>query len=496
MKPGRKVVLWCIFIFILAGGAIAQKGFSSLPKMAPAKLREDLSLLKKILEANHASLYWYTPKDSIDYYFANALNSITDSLDEVAFRNKVAYVISKIRCGHTTVRFSKAYSKKAVQFRYPQFPLSLKAWDDSLVVLSSLVPQDTVFKRGTIITAINGMHNRHLLDTLFQFISTDGYSVNFKSQLVSGSFAAWYKTIMGIDSAYTIAYIDSAGIEREAVIKNFNPKIDLSKKEKREVFAPAEKPTRRQLRKASLLEKRSMLIDSLTSTASIRLTTFSGGGLKSFFRRSFKTIHHQKIQHLVIDLRENGGGKVRNSILLAQYLADHPFKVGDSVVAISRKFTYGHYIKPAWAYWLAMNFGAHKMDDGLIHLRYYETKLFEPRKKNHFKGDVYLIQGGYSFSAATMFLSYLKGQTNITSVGEETGGGYYGNTAMHIPTIVLPNTGIQVSLPMYRLVMDATRPKGRGFMPDIKIGPSSAAIKKGVDLKMIKIRELIQQKSF
>ncbi len=495
MKPA-KVVLWCICIFILTDGALAQKGFSSLPKMAPAKLREDLSLLKKILEANHASLYWYTPKDSIDYYFANALNSITDSLDEVAFRNKVAYVISKIRCGHTTVRFSKAYSKKAVQFRYPQFPLSLKAWDDSLVVISSLVPQDTVFTRGTVITAINGMHNRQLLDTLFQFISTDGYSVNFKSQLVSGNFAAWYKTIMGIDSAYTIVYIDSAGKERKSVIKNFTPKIDLSKKETRRVFTPTEKPTRRQLRKAGLLEKRSMLIDTLTSTASMRLSTFTGGGLKKFFRRSFKTIHQQKIQHLVIDLRENGGGKVRNSIMLAQYLADHPFKVGDSVVAISRKFTYGQYIKPAWAYWLAMNFGAHKMDDGLIHLRYYETKLFEPRKKNHFTGDVYLVQGGYSFSAATMFLSFLKGQTNITTVGEETGGGYYGNTAMHIPTIVLPNTGIQVSLPMYRLVMDATRPKGHGFIPDIEIGPSSAAIKKRVDLKMIKIKELIQQKSF
>ena len=95
-----------------------------------------------------------------------------------------------------------------------------------------------------------------------------------------------------------------------------------------------------------------------------------------------------------------------------------------------------------------------------------------------------------------MFLSFLKAQTNITTVGEETGGGYYGNTAMHIPTIVLPNTGIQVSLPMYRLVMDATRPKGHGFIPDIEIGPSSAAIQKRVDLKMIKIKELIQQKSF
>jgi C-terminal processing protease CtpA/Prc len=254
------------------------------------------------------------------------------------------------------------------------------------------------------------------------------------------------------------------------------------------------KPTRRQLRKAGLLAARSMMIDTAASTATIRLTTFTGG-LKSFFRRSFKTIRKEQVKHLVIDLRENGGGKVRNSIELAKYLSKRPFRVGDSVVAISRKFKYGQYIRPSIIYWFAMNFSAHKMDDGLIHLRYYETKEFEPKSKYHFNGDVYLVQGGLSFSATTMFLSYLKGQSNVTLVGEETGGGYYGNSAMHIPTIHLPNTGLQVSLPMYRLVMDASRPKGHGIIPDLEVPPSSQAIKKGVDMKLLKIRELIGQKN-
>ena len=94
-----------------------------------------------------------------------------------------------------------------------------------------------------------------------------------------------------------------------------------------------------------------------------------------------------------------------------------------------------------------------------------------------------------------MFASSLKGQSNVTLVGEETGGGYYGNSAMHLPTIVLPNTKIKVGLPIYRLVMDKNRPKGRGIVPDIEIQPSSDAIKKGVDLKLIEIRRLIQLKT-
>ena len=489
--------IFLFFLFlIISRSAFAQLKTYSLPKKSATALKEDLVLLQKILEANHPGLYWYTPKDSIDMFFEQSINSITDSLDEVQFKNKVAWVVSKIRCGHTTVRSSKKYAKNAMHFRYPSFPLNIKTWGDSMVVTSSLRPRDSVFKRGTIITGINGKTNRQLLDTMFQFISSDGYAFNYKSQAISGNFPAWYKAIFGLDSMYTISYIDSTGKQLTSVIKNFRPIIDSSNKQRPSPPAAFVKPTRKQIRELNLLLKRSMIIDTALNTAFIRLSTFSGNGLRHFFRQSFKTIHQQNIQNLVIDLRENGGGKVFNSIVLTKYLSDHSFKVGDSVVAISRKLEYGRYIHPAMIYWFAMNFGAHKMKDGLIHFRYYEKKIFEPKEKYHFNGHVILVQGGFSFSATTMFISSLKGQKNTTLVGEETGGGYYGNSAMYLPTIRLPNSGIQVGLPLYRLVIDSTRPRGRGIMPDIEIAPSSGALKNGVDLKMQRIREMIQQKAF
>ena len=490
----RSFVLW---LLLLAGGfsANAQQPARSLPKMPAQPLQEDVILLKKILEANHPSLYWYISKDSLDACFNDVIGSITDSLNEVQFKNKVAWLVSKIRCGHTAVRFSKAYGKVASSFRYPLFPLAIKTWQDSLVVLSSILPKDSIFKRGTVITSINGMSNRSLLDTIFRFISTDGYADNYKSQLISGNFAGWLKTILGIDSTYTISYIDTAGHEATTVIRSFSP--DTSTQSRKIITAarpfPPGKPTRKQLRQANLLNKRAMVIDTANSTAFIRLTTFTGGRLRSFFRRSFKTMRKQHIKNLVIDMRENGGGNVGNSITLTRYLADTAFKIGDSVTAISRSFKYGRYIKPAWIYWLAMRFTAHKAGDGLIHAGRYERHYFKPKTRNHFNGNVYLVQGGLTFSAATMCIATLQGQSNIKVVGEETGGGYYGNSAMHIPVITLPNSGLQVSLPMYRLVMDASRPKGHGIIPDIIINPSSEAIKKGVDLKIEAIKEMIRK---
>lgn len=490
-------LLWFMpFIFLIACVSSKQSNYIFNNKKSAAALKEDVVLLKKILEANHPSLYWYTPKDSIDFYFNETSNSIKDSLTEVEFRNKVSAAVSKIRCGHTSVRLSTNFMKEQDKHRYPQFPLYFKVWNDSLVVLANANNKDSIFKRGTIVTSINGRSNRALLDTFFNVMNTDGYSDNHKNQVLSNNFPGWYKNVFGLDSTYVIEYIDANGKSATATIKNFSPVKDTTKKKviQPTVVTAPKQPSRKQIKQARLLSKRSMQIDTSINTAYIRLTTFSGAKLRKFFRQSFAEIKEKNIANVVIDLRENGGGSVALSNKLTKYLADKPFKVGDTVFAISRTFPYRKYIKDWWMYWFPMNFFSHKEADGNIHFRRYEKHLYQPQIKNHFDGKIYLIQGGITFSAATMFIGALKGQQNVTVVGEESGGGYYGNTAMHLPTIVLPNSKLRVVLPMYRLVMDKNRPKGRGIQPDVLVPPSSTAIAKGYDIKLTTVRKLIIEK--
>ena len=499
MNKTNTAVLLIFFLSSCVSSRIHNYHFNQ--KTAAPELREDVVLLKKILEANHPSLYWYTPKDSVDYYFNNAINSINDSLSETAFRNKVSYVISKIHCGHTAVRFSADYNKLLEKNRYPMFPLSIKTWGDSMVVIGSYLPKDSIFKRGTIITSINGKTNREILDSMFQLIGSDGYANTYKSQVVSGSFATMYKMVWGLDSSYTITYLDAFGKNKTGTITNYSPSVTKVKQTKRitdstktivKTIIKDKKTSRKQRRNNTLQNIRSSTIDSTESTAYMRLTTFSEGHLRRFFHQSFKKLEETKTKNLIIDLRENTGGYVSNSNLFTKYIINKAFKNADTAVAITQSIKHPFYVRESLKYWFCAHLVSRKMADGMYHDRRAETHFFKPKTKYHFNGKVYILQGGYTYSASTMFTSTVKGQSNVTSVGEESGGGNYGNTAMYMPTIILPNSKLRVIMPTFRMVMDVNRKKdGRGVMPDVYVSPSSDAIRKGIDYKLEEAKKLI-----
>ena len=142
-----------------------------------------------------------------------------------------------------------------------------------------------------------------------------------------------------------------------------------------------------------------------------------------------------------------------------------------------------------------MLFMTKKKKDDKYHFGYFERHYFKPKKKNHFDGNVYILTGGNSFSATTLFAQTVKPQDNVVVVGEETGGGAYGNNAWLIPDLILPVTGIRVRLPLFRLVIDKDLPKdGRGVQPEVISVPTTEAIRRGADYKMEKVMELIRSR--
>ena len=484
-----------LVLFLLAFSSIncSISKFSPQVKYSPDKLQYDYSLFRKILEESHPGVNWYTSADSMKYFFECGNAQLKDSLTEPEFRKVLSYVIAKINCGHTIVKASKKYSKYLDTTRTKSFPLSMKIWQDTATVAANLNRRDSVFKRGTIVKRINKKDIKEITDSLFQYISSDGYNLNHKYQTLSnrGGFGSLYTSVFGLSEKYYVDYTDSTGNIGSGIIPVYDPAGDSTVRRGMRRFPSISKKDRKNLMKQTI---RYLRMDSARQIMFMDLNSFGRGyGMKKFIKKSFNTIRKNDTKYLVIDVRGNGGGNVTNSTLLSKYLATSPFKVADSLYAINRNSRYSRYIEKYFFNKLFMVLMTKKKNDGYFHFSYFEKHFFKPKKRNHFDGTVYILTGGNSFSATTLFIQTIKSQDNVIVVGEETGGGAYGNTAWLIPDVTLPYTKVRFRLPLFRLVIDKDFPKnGRGIFPDIEAKPTVNDIIKGADFKMEKVLELIK----
>lgn len=490
----RSLPLFFIVSWLLCSCTASYKNYDPAKKYSRTELQEDYVLLRNILEKKHPSLYWYTSKDSMDMYFDRYARSISDSMTELQFGWKViAPLIDKIHCGHTSFGMSKGYNRWVQGKRYPGFPLMMKIWNDTMVVTANLNRKDSILKRGTFITSINGYPNRRLIDTLFGYMPEDGQADNVNYIRLSSNFPYFHRNIMGLSKQYAVSYIDAAGAEQKINVPVFEVKKDSVKKPPRRdtTFAKRPAPTRQE----RLRTMRSLSIDTVNNTAIMTINTFSNGGLRKFFRQSFRYIRKQNIDNLVIDLRTNGGGRINLSTLLTRYVSRGPFRVVDTCYAKTQNLgRYTRYIKGKFLNNLGLFFSSKKKKDGMYHFGHWERKMYQPKKQNHYNGDLYVLINGPTFSASTLFCNVIKGQSNTWLVGEPAGGGWHGNNGVMIPDITLPNTHLRVRLPLFRLVQFNHVPKnGLGVMPDIYVGTSYEALMKGQDRKMGVVMGMIKK---
>jgi hypothetical protein len=470
--------------------AATKKNYNAAKKYPVQSLQKDFTLLRNILEAKHPSLYWYTSKPQMDAYFDNYYSDIKDSMTEQYFAwHIVAPVIDKIRCGHTSVSMSKAYGKWVTGKPIPAFPLYMKIWNDTMAVTANLNwKKDSIFKRGTLISSVNGIKNHLLIKYMLDFLPEDGYAMNVSYVRLSANFPYYYRNIFGLSKTYNVTYLDSANKEQKAIVPVFIPAKDSLKKD-----SIIRKEKKQQPQEKKILQYRSLTIDSSGKFATLTLNTFVDGHLRNFFRRSFKKLRKEKINNLVLDIRSNGGGRVGLSTLLTKYISRKEFRVADTLYAVTHNLgPYAKYIKGGFLNNIELFFNSKKFVDGKYHLGYLERKVYQPKEKNHYNGNVYVLTNGPTFSASSIFCNAVKGQTGITLVGEETGGGWYGNNGIMIPDITLPHSRIRVRLPLFRLVQYNHVPvKGSGVIPDVYVGTSYDALLKGYDKKMQVVKNII-----
>lgn len=472
--------------------------YSPQKKYSPQQLQKDLQVMEETLKNNHPSLYWYSTPQQVQASFSRAYTLVKDSMNETSFKNLLNETVFVLRCGHTSVRHSKAYNQYQAGRRPSGFPLNLKVLSDSsLAVIGNLNRRDSQIKVGMEIKSVNGLSARKLIDTLCQLVPIDGNAFNFSYQNLSNNFINFFNSRFQNEKNYRVRYVDFKGIEQEIVLPFYDPLKDSSARRFGGISGPPGNLTNPELseRKLKQLAIRSFTIDSSRKYAVLRLSSFTRLLRPSFIKQSFRQLRKQKIPFLIIDVRNNGGGLIKSSLLLTRHIKQQPFVFTDSIYSTHKKIKSRAKIEKKLLNNLGMWLLNRKVNDSLYMFRFFSKKKFKP-VKHFYNGNVFVLTGGFSFSATTMFLSNIKEQQNVKLIGEETGGGYYGNNGVFIPDLVLPNTRLRVRLPMYRIVNKKEFPKnGSGVLPNIEMKASAESIRMNRDPKMEKAMELIKKQN-
>ncbi|GAA4449097.1 S41 family peptidase [Nibrella saemangeumensis] len=451
------------------------------------QLRQDFGVLRKTLEDRHPSIYRYSSREEMNRHFDDVYRQLNRPMTETAFGDLLRPLIVQIRCGHTDLQESLSYRRWRSKPKPEWLPFEMVLANNRLYIGrnrstdSTLVPGTEVVKLGNypVSEVVTFAKNRW---------PSDGYNETFKDYFLELYFLEeiYWKHFDG-RSPWTLTVRDTTGCERITTIQR-RPRIngtDLNpvpfnanvSTEKIDRFTKAMRKIRKSgPQKLDHDEVKLQLMRSLhfpasdSSVAILIINGFSYEKHESFHRDVFRTLKQARTRSLIIDLRQNMGGNAEIGADLMAYLVDSTFRQVDRAECRVRK-------PNAWAYFdrkekrlLRQNFRYLGKGNDRYLFGKSNVGWMEPVNEYTFKGNVYVLTSGRTFSAASIFAASLKAQRPVKLIGQETGGGEAGCNGGIIQTLTLPNTRLRVRFPIFWIATATRQPdRGRGVMPDIPV---------------------------
>ena len=447
-------------------------------------LHEDFRIMRRSLEQGHGGIYRYTSKEEMDRTFERAYRKIDHPMTELEFWRLAAPVVAHIKCGHTYIWFPKPLQTQ-FEANTPFLPLEMRVLGKRAYVYQDCAHAGSALE-GAELLSINGQSMKRILEQLRSVITGDGNTSTAKDYRIghNGGFTV-YLYALGIQSPFRVAYRDRAGKRRSADLTG------LPLPERTKAWdARNPKPDKN----ADL----KFLDDGRIAVLTIRhWYEFADPKRKitflEFLRQSFAQIQQDRSTDLIIDVRDNDGGLDAPGKQLFSFLWDKPFHYDTDINANAREFEHFKYAPDAKP--LPADRFELQADGKWHHIKHPNLGVQQPSQPN-FRGRVFALMNGGSFSTSAEFLSVLHFHRRATFIGEEEAGGYYGCTAGRIDNVTLPNSKLQlgVGLVTYYQAVSGYKYSDRGVLPDYPVSYTIAQIIAGKDKEMELALSLIRSK--
>lgn len=446
MKKLSFFIFAVLFSLILAGQTLS-----------PEQMKQDLKIFREALELRHPEMYRYTDRAKFAELFEKTGRSLNEPLTRKAFYVRMSPLIVALRCGHT--KWLIPGKDMYCPFNESDlFPLIVFFTEDKIYVTGTFDGSD--FPDYAELLSINGNAADGIRDSLLRCISfADGYSESGKYYQLNNFFPGIYSTYYGSSPDYVVQISEKGAIRtvrlRGVALKQISD------------YNSAGKPLDKFPFEFRIHENIAAVIDV------DRFFSLPGEiSFNKFLKTSFRQIKEKGINNLIIDLRGNEGGNENLGIKLYRYIAKSPFRYYDRI-SVSKKQDSDIDFKYPFIFRFASIFNR-KGDETDEFTLGKGLKQQKPVRDN-FTGKVYLLLDGQSFSVSAEFASRAKSDGRCTVIGTETAGGYAMNTSGFFTIVNLPNSKIDLGIPLLGFHMadlNDINPKDRGILPDHYVKPT------------------------
>ncbi len=529
----KRLVLGMLSALVLISCGSVQKHNEQITKSHTiAELREDVDKLYLQLKRHHPKLYQYTSQEVMEFKFDSLKQSITTPMSSRDFYKKVAPVLTNVRQGHVSIRplgkrFERKERKALLKKKFEFYDLDFEYLNDKLYVKRT-IGKDSSFV-GAEVMSIAGESPSELAEVYKTRFASDGYNTTLYNRFVSKGFKTFYVRDKGFldslqvtfktkDSVFSKLFKrvpkkekkkkDSSTVKKDSIKKEKPKKLTKAEKKVKKIAAKKRKKDNKKygyIARTKEYTRNLEFIGKDSAVAYMKIRGFSNGNYKDFYEESFKKIDSVKAKTFILDLRNNGGGRIAEIERLYSYLTDKEFQFITESEVNSRLPILKSIMSNTTPTGLKILSGAlspiliiqnllrTKKRDGKL---YYKFKYAKPEDPNplNFKGKIYVLINGNSFSASSIISTNLHATKRATFIGEETGGAYNGTVAGFYKLYQLPTSKLIVRIGLMQIQAPYKQePDGYGVKPDVQILQTVDDLKANKDPELEWILEDIEK---
>lgn len=427
------------------------------------EMKEDFIIFKNSISEIHPGLYWYADSSEIKQRFLKIENAVESEMELKDFYVLLQEFYSKIRCGHSRM-FMPWKWREYIDDRPYRIPINFYLEQNRIVTMRDL-SDDSSVGEGDEILSINGISSKEIMETLPQYARYDGFSKTRQVKIVAENFSRYFQAVYGLDSIFHVELKKGHSTQKVTLKGLTNAEAN---KRSTERYAHLKKPEQKILSYKDL--------DG--SIGYMKIQSFDKDDIKEgkqkykkFLKKTFGEIQEKDLEKMILDLRGNSGGEDNYGATLASYLLDKPFNYYNRMEAVTKKFRYNKYSRDKGFNIMGKLLRKDKDKPGTYTYNLSRQMKKQKPMKDVFGGKLIVLIDGGTFSAASEIAAILHSNKRATFIGEETGGGYYGNSSAMMYHIQLPNSRINYYLPVIRYYVAVDHPAfiGRGLIPGISM---------------------------